>query len=303
LEGSLSSSISNIYDFLINAAGDLEAGLDFPEEEMPPALMDGAIEMIKAAGTRVEELLGTWEEGHLLREGALVVISGKPNVGKSTLLNCLLGTNRAIVAAEPGTTRDTIEEDLILDGVPLRLVDTAGLRNTESVVEREGVQRARALIQNADINIHVYDCSTKLDGTDLDVLTQMDTRKSLIILNKTDLGQKVRSEDFPGFTTVPACLTKDQGLEDIRKVLADKIGSHVLNVPHATISERHRNIIQIVQSKLNEAIELLSANKEDMIVPAISALRSGIETLGLINGKTYDKALLDNIFSRFCIGK
>ncbi|MDD4870449.1 MAG: tRNA uridine-5-carboxymethylaminomethyl(34) synthesis GTPase MnmE [Kiritimatiellae bacterium] len=303
LEGSLSSSFSSIYDCMINAAADLEASLDFPEEDLPSSLIQGAVERLRSAKKQLDTLLATWEEGHLLREGALVVISGKPNVGKSTLLNSLLGTNRAIVTDEPGTTRDTIEEEFVLDGVSLRLVDTAGLRDSDNVVEREGVQRAHALINKADLNIMMYDAFVKPGTDELKQLMEMDPCRCIVVLNKTDLGQKTSSADFPGFTVISSSLLKGTGIAEIRAAIIAKLGIQGFDLPHATISERHRHIIQNVLAELNDTLKVFSPDNEDLLVPAISTLRTAIEQLGTITGKNYDELLLENIFRRFCIGK
>jgi len=303
LEGRLSDSISNIYEFMVNAAADLEASLDFPEEDLPPALIQGASEQIDFAGKRLGELLATWGEGRLLREGALVVISGKPNVGKSTLLNCLLETRRAIVTDEPGTTRDTIEEEFILEGVPLRLVDTAGLRESENIVEREGVQRAQALIKKADLNLMMFDSSTRLECDDLSRLKLSNPEECIIVLNKSDLGHKIDAKDFDGFSTVSCSLLNGTGITEMKSAIAEKLGIRDFGAPHAAISERHRHIIQEALGKLNEVSKVLSPDSEELLVPVISTLRSAIEALGTITGKNYDNSLLDNIFRRFCIGK
>jgi len=303
LEGRLSGSFANIYDSLINAAADLEASLDFPEEELPPCLLQGAVSEIEQARKQIDELVSTWEEGRLLREGALVVISGKPNVGKSTLLNCLLGTDRAIVTEEPGTTRDTIEEEYILEGIPLRLVDTAGLRESSNIVEREGIQRAQALIKKADLNLIMYDSSEKLDNSDISQLKNFDPEECIIVLNKSDLGTKISAEDFSGFTSVTASLTKGLGVDELKAAIEEKLDISVPGSPHAAISERHHQILQDVINKVDNVLKVLSETNEELFVPAISTLRSAIESIGVITGKTYDKSLLDNIFRRFCIGK
>ena len=145
-------------------------------------------------------------------------------MGKSTLLNCLLGTSRAIVTEEPGTTRDTIEEEFILEGLPLRLVDTAGLRESENIVEREGILRARALIKKADLNVLMYDCSVDPDTDDMSHLKAIDPEECVIVLNKSDLGIKIEAKDFAGFSVVSCCLLKRTGIAEIKSVIAEKLG-------------------------------------------------------------------------------
>ncbi len=303
LEGRLSTSLSMIYDYLINAAADVEASLDFPEGDLPPRLLEGALDKIRQARKQLDELLLTWEEGRLLRDGALIVISGKPNVGKSTLLNCLLGTDRAIVDAEPGTTRDTIEEGFILQGIPLRLVDTAGLREPENLVEREGIQRAQTLVRKADLNLFMYDSSEELDSEHLQQLKNIDPKKCIIVLNKSDLGSRTGPNDFMSFTSVVISLAKQTGIDSLKAAIIEKLGITVLGPPHASISERHRQVIQDVLIKVDSVIKVLSGNDEELLVPAVSTLRNAIEGIGNLTGKNYSNLLLDSIFSRFCIGK
>ncbi len=188
LSGALNSWVTKTYDDILSLAGGLEVGLDFPDDEMPPLLIEESCRMADAVGRQLDRLLGTWDEGHVVRDGVLTVISGKPNVGKSTLFNALLGTDRAIVADHPGTTRDTLEERLIIDGILLRLVDTAGLRDTDCVIEHQGVLRAKQQMQKADLHIHILDASQPLDRTDRESLSLMPPDRTIVVLNKVDLG-------------------------------------------------------------------------------------------------------------------
>ena len=303
LEGGLSSAITSIYDELVDVAGGIEAALDFPEEELPESVSGESGEKLGRAVSRMRDLLATWEEGHLLRDGALIVISGKPNVGKSTLLNRLLGMDRAIVTDIAGTTRDTIEEQLVLDGIPLRLVDTAGLRDVECVVEREGVRRAQSSIRDADINIHVIDCSVPLDGEAVESLRSLTPGKSIIILNKTDLGVTVTPDDIPSITAIPCNLLEGDDVGAIKAALVEQIGSRHFGPPHAVISERHRQSVQNVLNLSTEALSLHESSRGDAAPLMASAIRAALDELGTITGRVYTNELLNNIFSRFCIGK
>jgi tRNA modification GTPase len=303
LEGHLTSSFEELYDLLLGAAADLEATLDFGDDEMPVAVSSSIAERLRQAKSKVEQLLATWEEGQLLREGALVVISGAPNAGKSTLMNTLLGVPRAIVADLPGTTRDTIEETVILEGVPIRLVDTAGLRETECAVEREGVRRAQATIKRADLNLHVVDCSQQLSQADQEHLAEVRKDQCIIVLNKTDLGPKLTSRDFEGSSVVPCSLLSGEGFRELHRTIIEKLNLRSSDIPHAVISERHRHIAQNVRNVLNESIAMQDLNRTDCIVLVSQLVRTAIEHLGEVTGRTYTKELLDNVFNRFCIGK
>ena len=305
LDGGLSRKFNQTYDKLLAVAADIEGTLDFPEDELPASTMAVLTMRVGEALGEVQALLDTWDEGYLLREGASVVISGRPNVGKSTLLNALLGRPRAIVSPIPGTTRDTIEECLVLDGIPLRLVDTAGLRDTQCEVESEGVRRTRAHMDRADLHLYVVDGSQAPTAEDREHLEALRRERSLVILNKSDLGQVARAADFPRFICVTTSLLKEMAANEIRREIARMLEASVdLTVPpHAVISERHRDLLLDTQRELAAAMDILKTNTEDQIVPAIDSIRSAAESLGLITGRSYQEELLDSVFSRFCIGK
>jgi tRNA modification GTPase len=199
LKGTISSSLSSIYDDTIALNADLEATMDFPEDELPEAVMEEILGRLEVVRRRTSALLETWSEGRMLREGALVVIAGQPNVGKSTLMNALLGQSRAIVSDTPGTTRDTIEEGYVLNGIPLRLVDTAGLRDTACDIEREGIRRSRDHLQKADLTIYLLDATQGVTPEDEDNLKKLDPAKTLVVWNKMDLvagGMGVQGSGF-----------------------------------------------------------------------------------------------------------
>jgi len=303
LEGSLSNSFNDIYNSLLSVNTELEALLDFSEDDFSPTLIPETVKKFESIRKQVCSLLNTWEEGHLLREGALAVISGKPNVGKSTLLNALLGTNRAIVSPTPGTTRDIIEETMILDGIPIRLVDTAGLRVTKCDIESEGVARARKCMQQADLHLYLVDISQPLDEEDKNNILQLDPKRSILILNKSDKGMRLLLVDIKHFTSITTCLIQENNLPAIRQAIITKLGSISGVQSHAVISERHKQILLSVNTGLCEAITMLQSQREDMIVPCISIIRTVLESLGQITGKVYYEELLNSIFSRFCIGK
>jgi len=307
LEGSLSSSVQSIYDETAQALADVEALLDFPEEDLPEHVLATLPQRVAAVIEDIEGLARTWDEGHLLREGALVVISGPPNVGKSTLLNLLLGRERAIVSHVPGTTRDTIEETLVLEGIPLRVVDTAGLRETTCEVERAGISRARRELSSADLHLFVLDCSRPLEQHARDELAALPAARTIVVLNKQDLGCVLTPADLPsGYSAVSTSLLQGRGLEDVRRALGLVLERHVdlHQSPHAVVSERHRELLQRAGAEMRGALDLLRAEHADEnLVLAAEHLRSALENTGRVIGRTWTEELLDNIFSRFCIGK
>lgn len=306
LEGRLSRDFNDLYDHLILLAARLEATLDFPEDELPPSVLPRLLSGIEEALTRISRLLATWNEGHLLRDGAMVVLSGKPNVGKSTLLNALLGHDRAIVSDIPGTTRDSIEAEFLLDGIPLRLVDTAGLRESADFVEREGIARTRRYLQKADLHIHLIDLSQKADSQTLENFEALIPGKSILVCNKSDLPRLFHVEQWPAVPRVEVSLTQHSGVDAILDALRSILsGSVDLSArPHAVISERHRLALLDMERELQPLSALLrSANQDETLVLAVPGLREAITCLGQITGREYHEELLERVFSSFCIGK
>jgi len=303
MEGRLSGVITRLYDDLMDVAGDLEVSLDFAEGELPATTMHDVRDRLQHAIGGLETVLATWEEGRLLREGAQVVIAGKPNVGKSTLLNTLLGAKRAIVTEIPGTTRDTIEEQLVLDGIPIRLIDTAGLRDSECRIEKEGVQRAYESVEKADLILYMIDGSHPLDAEDVARVQKSGLSRCIVVLNKADLGRIVKADSFPGASAVTCSLVVGEGIDELRRSIVAKLGVQAQNQPHAVISERHRLVIRTTVDKAMEALSLLDGGRDEMIAVAASMVREAIECLGRVTGRVYSNELMDNIFHKFCIGK
>ena len=305
LEGRLSSRFDEIYDQVLHVAAELEATLDFPEEEVPELVMDQIRTRLYQCRDNIASLVHTWQEGHILREGALVVISGRPNVGKSTLLNLLLGRDRAIVSEMPGTTRDTLEEGFVFGGIPVRLVDTAGLRTTDCSVEMEGIRRAEKQLQLSDIQIVMIDASIAEDVESMEFVQSLDPKKSIVVLNKCDLGRRIPPDQFSGYVVLESSLTQGEGIgrieQTIEKCLMENF--ELSARPHAMISSRHHSLLREAAERVDEAIENIveCANSEEVI--AASALRMALEALGRVTGRVYEEELLDSIFSRFCIGK
>ncbi|MBI2441943.1 MAG: tRNA uridine-5-carboxymethylaminomethyl(34) synthesis GTPase MnmE [Lentisphaerae bacterium] len=303
LEGALSSSFNEIYDRALRACADLESSLDFSEDDEPLELVPGVVRELQVTKNMMKRMIQTWEEGHLLREGALVVISGRPNVGKSTLMNALLGKDRAIVSPIAGTTRDTIEETVILRGIPIRLVDTAGLRTTTCPIEDDGVRRAMHQMQMADLHLHILDSSKPLTSEDYATLGGLDKCRTLVIINKTDLGNAISLQDLTHNHVVYTQLITGKGVSDIRANIIDMLDISSNGPPRALISERHRQILTKSTDELEATIGILSSRHQDSIILATSQLRHCLNEMGQITGKVYHDELLNSIFSRFCIGK
>ncbi len=303
LSGRLSSSFNKIYDDTMRVCADLEAALDFSEEESDPDLMPRSVAALRTVLTAIDDLAATWHEGQWLREGALAVISGQPNVGKSTLMNALLGRDRAIVSPVPGTTRDIIEETFILDGIPLRLIDTAGLRPSACAVEQEGIRRAQLYIRNADLHIHILDASRQLDPESLDLILTLPREKCILVLNKIDLGIVINPNPLHNFAVVQSQLNADKGLKEILINIRRIISSGNPSIRHANISSRHKKLLDQASSEIRQASRILESGHEANLVLAASNCRHALDSLGQITGKVFHETLLDSIFSRFCVGK
>jgi tRNA modification GTPase len=308
MEGTLSKQFAAIYEAFLEVAANLETTLDFVEDELPDDVFSGIANLLDETFLSLDTLLDTWDEGRLLREGARVVILGRPNAGKSTLLNALLGYDRAIVSSTAGTTRDTLEEGYVLDGIPLRIIDTAGLRETDCEIEAEGIRRAEAHGEEAHLAVYIMDASQPVHEEDRVRLEKLDPEKSIVVLNKVDLkkqGAGGREPGVDGFTMVETSVVNGGGVEELKQAMAGTLekGADLQAPPHAVISERHRHQLILSHKEAKQAREFLNDNVEENAVLAAEHLRSALEYLGQVTGRVYHDELLDNIFSRFCIGK
>ncbi len=304
LNGRITNYVTDVYDKLVGVSADLEATLDFPEDELPQYVATEIITKIVAAKSMLSSLLASWGEGVQLREGVVAVISGKPNVGKSTLMNMLLGSDRVIVSHIPGTTRDAIEETLLIGGVAVRLVDTAGLRRTDDAVEMEGIRRSNLWRNRAHIHIYMIDGSVALSDDDREQIEKLDRATSLLVANKMDLGRKAEIGEFDSMS-VRVCLKDGAAREIVLQALSRIIMGvhHAYPYGNATISERHKQLIESSAEELDAALGALKSEGALDATIAADHVRNSLECMAQITGKSYQESLLDAIFSRFCIGK
>lgn len=316
LAGAVGRGVEALRERLVALRADVEATLDFTDEEaeglVPPEDFE---ERASALSADLLSLAGTARAGRMMREGALVAVSGEPNVGKSTLFNALLGTDRAIVSAEAGTTRDSLEETLVVDGIPFRLVDTAGLREAESPVEREGVERARGIAARADLVIRCVCAPANGPGSlgslgplgglgGLGPLGNLGSqegaaKRTLVLFTKADLA--------PDFSPPPGTLAVSAlagtGIEELRAEIARRAGADASSMPEVAVSERHAALLREAAADVDSARGLWRAGGEDAAVPAASRLRAAAEALDRITGRVWTDDLLDAVFARFCVGK
>lgn len=288
LQGRLGQTLVPLYEDTLAHSVQVEHLLDFDEGELPEDFFIEAEQKLNSLVQRTQALLATWRESRLVRDGALVVLAGKPNAGKSTLLNLLLGYERAIVSDEAGTTRDSIEETFLLDGVPIRLTDTAGLRDAPGAVEREGVSRTKALLERADVVLYLS--AEEKDETP--------PSGAIVVHTKTDL-----IPPPPHALAISVQQDPQHARETICQALRDALQLSHGETAHATLAnERQYALLSTADIALREAITAFRQGDWGY-VPAAQQLRAAAEALGDILGRTYADDLLDSVFSTFCVGK
>ena len=298
LQGKLGDQSENLRESMIEVVAHVEAYIDFPEEDIDPATGDELTAKIDAIMEGIDKMLSTAEQGRILREGVRTVICGEPNVGKSSLLNALLGYERAIVSDIAGTTRDTVEEVVNVKGIPLRLIDTAGVRESGDVVEKKGIERSEKQIEMADLIIEVVDGSQS--GQRLLDDDMVKGRHHVLVINKGDLGVH---EDWGEVDGVKISCQSDEGINALSNQLVDMLSMSeaVLGGHIVAINARH-------QSCLKRAKEALQRSKEGFVnfmgAEFVSLdLREALESVGEIAGRVDTEEIFDEIFGTFCIGK
>jgi tRNA modification GTPase len=300
LEGELSRAIGEVRERLLGLLAQIAVSLDYPEEDLPELAIETMGAEVDAALWRLNELLETSFAGRVLREGLNVVIVGRPNVGKSSLLNRLTGKQRAIVTEVPGTTRDVIDEFFLIDGIPIRLVDTAGIRVTDDPVERIGVNLAEEALQQADLALVILDQSVPLEDEDRQILTLTGARPRIVVCNKIDLPQ---AADLPtGHEMVPVSARTGEGIEVLRQrianfVLAGKLQPDSLMI----VNTRQEQLLRQAISALQDVRRGLDEGAmPDMLE---IDLRAAWESLGVMIGEAVREDVVREIFARFCVGK
>ena len=303
LEGRIGQEIHSLRGELLECMAHLEAFIDFPEEGIDPESGVALRRRMESIAERLAILLATADEGRLLREGITLALCGAPNAGKSSLLNRLLGAERAIVNETPGTTRDTIEERASLGGYPFRVIDTAGLRETVDAVEQEGVRRARYAAEQADLRIHLVDASLLSDAATIPTPLFDD---EILVYNKRDLLADCAT--LPGGIVI-SCHT-GEGIDSLIQTIISKVTGHSkgekgvhgeTTQDHAAINARHQGCLKRASSSLGAAMDLLGAGDPPELVAV--ELRSALGAVGEVVGEAGTEEILGKIFSSFCIGK
>ncbi|WP_456425924.1 tRNA uridine-5-carboxymethylaminomethyl(34) synthesis GTPase MnmE [Desulfurobacterium sp.] len=306
LKGNLSSKIESIRDRLFHLKAFIEAAVDFPEEEIEIIETGRVKEEVEKAARDIEKLLETYDDGRIIREGIKIAIAGRPNVGKSSLLNALLKEERAIVTDIPGTTRDVIEEAVTLKGIPVRLIDTAGIREARDTVEKIGISRTMEKLKTADVILFVIDGSTGFTEEDRKIYNILKNNPNLIVvINKKDQGLKVTCKDFKQ-TCIEISAKTGEGIENLSETIMKKLllEPETLFKEAETMitSERHKNLLEKALKNLQNMKVSIESGVESPEFLALD-LDEALDTLGEIVGKKGVEDMLDIIFSTFCIGK
>ncbi len=303
LAGSLSSRIRSQRDALLKTLAHVEAHIDFPDEDIAPDTHRQLLDRLDQALAGMEQLLATAREGQVLRRGIRAAILGRPNAGKSSLLNRLLGQDRAIVSPIEGTTRDTIEETANIRGIPVVFIDTAGLRDAADVLEEEGIRRTRAAASKAELVLHVLDASQPLADVDVSFLRQFADQPRILVLNKADLPSVVALPPEVSSPAVPVSCATGLGLEDLKTAIHQLVWSGRTGggMHEVMINARHEDALRRGHASATRGTQAL---RDGLPLDLVAIdLRIALHALGEIVGETTTDDLLDVIFSEFCLGK
>ena len=303
LAGKLSQRINELRDGFVAMLAHVEAHIDFPDEDIAPDTLDKLLQRMAGAVEFIDRLLRTANEGQLLRRGVRAAIVGRPNAGKSSLLNQLLGHDRAIVSAIPGTTRDTIEEAANIRGLPVVFIDTAGLREGGDEIEAEGIRRSRASLAKAELILHVLDASEARGAEDEQHLRELPPKGRILVLNKSDLPARLELPVTlrPGAVAV-SCQT-GQGIEELKDAIKGRLWSGAVTAEslQVMINARHQDALRRGREGLERTMTALRTGIP--IDLAAFDLRLAVNAIGEVVGKTTTEDILDSIFSQFCLGK
>lgn len=307
LEGKLSREIQKIRAELMDLLVELTVNIDYPDEDIEVITYESLTEGLKRARAEVDSLLASSNTGRLISEGIRVSIIGKPNVGKSSLMNSLLRESRAIVTDIPGTTRDTIEETVSIDGIPVVLTDTAGIRETSDKIETIGIERSKASVAGSDLVLFMVDGSRELDEEDIFIAEHLSPEKTVAVINKTDLEQKVSEDDIRALTggakIIETSLADEDGSDIVEKTIISRVMSgDIKQGESVTVTNaRHEKLLRDAAQSIRDALTL--TNHEEPLEIIEIDVNQAYESLGEIIGESVGDDIIDEVFSRFCLGK
>jgi tRNA modification GTPase len=304
LQGKLRYPIAKLRSQALDLLAEIEARIDF-EEDLPPLDMDEVKRQLEALREKIGQIVATADRGQLLRSGLKVAILGQPNVGKSSLLNAWSRSDRAIVTDLPGTTRDVVESQLVVGGIPIQVLDTAGIRDTSDVVEQIGVERSRAAAQAADLVLLTLDASVGWTQAETEIYGHIEGKPTIAVVNKIDLVPQLPPLELPPTITqiVPTAAAINRGIEELEAAILNAIGSNKLHASdrQIAIDQRQAAALLRAQAALDRVMHTV---EEDLPLDFWTIdLRDAIQALGEVTGEEVTESILDRIFSRFCIGK
>ncbi len=301
LEGSLSRQIEQLRQQILEMFVYVEAAIDYPEEDIELLSQGQLQEKAEGLVKKIQEIRKGAQYGKLLNEGIVVAIVGKPNVGKSSLLNALLNEERAIVTPIPGTTRDIVSDTVSIEGIPVKLVDTAGIRDSQEIVEKEGIKRSVKVLEQADIVLFVCDASSEWSEEDQQIWKRVETKNSLVVINKSDLKLKLDDSRFDSPIKVSA--EKKEGLDRLHQSLLSSIqgAEGLFSHEQYVVNLRHEEAMRRAEASLEKTLEALKEGLSGEFVAV--DMRAALDDLGEIVGQTTTDDILNQIFSTFCIGK
>lgn len=307
LEGMLSKKINEIKQEILDVMVNVDVSIDYPEYDVEEVTYQEISNMLTSVKEKLDNLEKSFDNGKLIKEGIKTAIIGKPNAGKSSLLNAILKEDRAIVTEYEGTTRDTIEEFVNIEGIPLKLIDTAGIRNAKDEVEKIGIAKSREIAKEADLIIAIFDSTKELSPEDLEILNLIKGKKSIVILNKIDLNA-ILSENDDRFTNVSDNILKlsalnGEGLEKLYETISKMFSLNEINLDNEIVitNLRHKNLISKALINVKKSEEAIEQNMPVDIIAIF--IKDILEDLGNITGDVVTDDIINEIFSKFCLGK
>lgn len=304
LTGDLSKIVKDLRETLVNIIANIEVNIDYPEYEDAIMYTNELLkDKITEINNSLSKIVKESDKGSLIKNGINVGIIGKPNVGKSSLLNKLINEDKAIVTDVAGTTRDIVEGTIILNGINLNLIDTAGIRNTSDLVEKIGVEKSKSIIEKSNLVIALFDSSRPFDEEDLEILNNLKDKKVIVLINKIDLEQKLDITKLKGFNIIQVSIKENKGINELIDKIKEMFNLEEIENSDYTYLSNARQI-SIIKECLNIGKEIEKQNKLNTPVDLIQIdLQRLWEKLGELTGETYKEELLDEIFSKFCLGK
>ncbi len=303
LEGRLSKSIRELRENILTMLAHIEAAIAYPEHDDETMTYNTIAEGTKNAMAEIERLIATADTGKIYKEGIKTVILGRPNVGKSSLLNALLEEDRAIVTDIPGTTRDTLEEMINVGGIPLNIIDTAGVRKTDNIIEKIGVEKSKSLAEEADLIMLMFDGSREFTSEDRELIDLTKNKKVIALVNKLDLEQKINMESIKDLDPINISVKTDEGISRIYEKIKSMFMLGDINIDNSVLISGERNKASLVKAReylINVMETVNNRMPEDFIT---MDLTEAYQALGEITGEALEEDIIDKIFSEFCLGK